>query len=547
MRLRCHNFKKWILAGGLFGLLAVSNLAGAAVKADGDRWVVSPSALVQIRYGTESKQNFAGKEPVTILRGKAANAGSAWLLRYDLSGVAQRETLYASIWIKGKAMGPGISPFFVVYRVANDWDPATVTGATAPARLSRVAEVVIRKNTDGAISLPVTAAVSAGLKSGQVSFLIEMRSAPGASQSVEFNGEAPLAIAKAAGLGLDEVGLMRPVWKGGTMVNETVLPIAHAGRPADGNLAMTPTRILSVRNYALDKTYQERKDYVVDGRTIRLPRGSAIPFFQADELYPTNANAQPGVFKTVDGGYLTFTESAFFNDRQMAVTYEHAASAWAGPVPTPAADLLPGTFARLKAGGPLKMLIFGDSISFGASASGKAGRPPFLPRWCDLLTGALHRFYQADVDTVNASLGGSTSDWGRESVAGLVANEKPDLTILGFGMNDGARMPVAAFTENIRHIMSVIRRENPGAEFILLMSFQPNARWRDLSLMREYLEALRALEGPGVALADLWSMHGYLLGQKTYEDMTGNHVNHPNDFMVRVYAQVLAARLGVQP
>jgi hypothetical protein len=27
--------------------------------------------------------------------------------------------------------------------------------------------------------------------------------------------------------------------------------------------------------------------------------------------------------------------------------------------------------------------------------------------------------------------------------------------------------------------------------------------------------------------------------------MTGNHVNHPNDFMVRVYAQAVLATLGV--
>ena len=61
-----------------------------------------------------------------------------------------------------------------------------------------------------------------------------------------------------------------------------------------------------------------------------------------------------------------------------------------------------------------------------------------------------------------------------------------------------------------------------------------------------YLEALKALEGPGVAVADMWSMHGYLLKHKTYWDMTGNHVNHPNDFLVRIYAQTLLATLGVE-
>jgi hypothetical protein len=125
--------------------------------------------------------------------------------------------------------------------------------------------------------------------------------------------------------------------------------------------------------------------------------------------------------------------------------------------------------------------------------------------------------------------------------------EKPDLVILGFGMNDGAGVPVETFVENTRAMMDTVREANPAAEFVLLMSFQPNSRWRDFGPMPEYLAALRAMEGPGVALADLWSMHGYLLQHKDYADMTGNHVNHPNDFMVRVYAQVLAARLGVLP
>jgi hypothetical protein len=63
--------------------------------------------------------------------------------------------------------------------------------------------------------------------------------------------------------------------------------------------------------------------------------------------------------------------------------------------------------------------------------------------------------------------------------------------------------------------------------------------------MTAYRDTLRSMEGPGVAVADLWEMHGELLGQKSYEDTTGNHVNHPNDFIVRLYAQVVLARLGV--
>lgn len=35
-------------------------------------------------------------------------------------------------------------------------------------------------------------------------------------------------------------------------------------------------------------------------------------------------------------------------------------------------------------------------------------------------------------------------------------------------------------------------------------------------------------------------MHTHLLRLKRYWDMTGNNINHPNDFLARVYAQVVS-------
>jgi hypothetical protein len=34
-------------------------------------------------------------------------------------------------------------------------------------------------------------------------------------------------------------------------------------------------------------------------------------------------------------------------------------------------------------------------------------------------------------------------------------------------------------------------------------------------------------------------MHTTLLESKRYYDMTGNNVNHPNDFLARMYAQTI--------
>jgi lysophospholipase L1-like esterase len=306
--------------------------------------------------------------------------------------------------------------------------------------------------------------------------------------------------------------------------------------------------VISVKNYALDTTYVEGRDYTVDGRTIRLTKNSSIPFLNYSDLYHSNPKAKPNAMQSkIDSNlYVTFSETAFFNDRQLAVTYEHD-EPWGGPVPKSAKKLLPKSFQTLEKGRPLKLAVFGDSISVGASASGKCVRAPWLPRWGDLVAAELERKYGSDIDYINPSLGGMIASWGRDTVDGLLSHEKPDLVVIGFGMNDaGKPFTTEEFVANTQAIMDSIRAQNADAEFILLMSFQNNPKWRSLDPMIGYLKALKALEGPGVAVADMWTMHGYLLENKTYWDMTGNHVNHPNDFLVRVYAQTLLATLGVE-
>jgi hypothetical protein len=497
--------KKW-----MFVILALAGAVCAQVEDQGWRFVVHPEA-------------------VNLL------AAGAVQIDYDLSEVPLETSLNSVIWYKLRASGEGSNPAFAVWAV----DAAGV-------KLEYVTEVTVAADTQRSVPFPVYDYMRRHLKDGSVSFRIEPRGAPGFSQSVEFVETPMLAIVKAQTPNYDLQELLAPVWKGNHMANETILPTSYAGQPAEANLAFVPSKIISVKNYALDKTYEEGEDYTVDGRTIRLTDRSSIPFFNYTDLYHNNPNAKPQTMKTVDGGFLTFSESALFNDKQLAVTYEHD-EPWNGPVPKPAKKQLPKSFQALETGRPFKLVVFGDSISGGGSASGRTVRAPWMPRWSDLVAAELGRRYGSDIDYINSSLGGMVSAWGRKTVDGLVAYEKPDLIILGFGMNDaGFSVPSESFAANTQAIMDSIREQNPDAEFILLMSFQNNSKWRSLEPMIDYLEVLKAMEGPGVTVVDMWTMHGYLLKNKTYWDMTGNHVNHPNDFLVRVYAQTLLAALGVE-
>ena len=53
-------------------------------------------------------------------------------------------------------------------------------------------------------------------------------------------------------------------------------------------------------------------------------------------------------------------------------------------------------------------------------------------------------------------------------------------------------------------------------------------------IFSEYMDALIA---PGIAKADMTNMQKELLKHKRYIDITGNNINHPNDFFHRMHAQ----------
>jgi hypothetical protein len=95
-------------------------------------------------------------------------------------------------------------------------------------------------------------------------------------------------------------------------------------------------------------------------------------------------------------------------------------------------------------------------------------------------------------------------------------------------------------------MMDGVLRLNPGAEFILVATMVGNPEWT-ASSMEHYLayrEKLLALQSDSVAVADMTSIWLEFLKHKTLHDITGNGVNHPNDFGHRVYAQVILSLLS---
>lgn len=127
-----------------------------------------------------------------------------------------------------------------------------------------------------------------------------------------------------------------------------------------------------------------------------------------------------------------------------------------------------------------------------------------------------------------------------------VISRAPDAVFLGLGMNDGALTP----TQHIKNIRMMIERiwsALPDTEICLVTPMLANSEvqgfyCRQAEFEFEYLKLLEDCRKEGqkkLCVANVTKLHKQLLEYKRYYDMTGNNVNHPNDFLSRVYAQTV--------
>lgn len=344
---------------------------------------------------------------------------------------------------------------------------------------------------------------------------------------------------------------LRPFWRSTTMDGESVLFIKYAedDQPR-ASLLFEPTRIPLVCNSSGEVTYKEGRDYLWKPGTkeIVLPAGSRIIFKTPQDLRRP-AKSQRFALTHRDGnGEILFGPTHQYHDMQTLVSYTHRGDEWARPKPSFAGDRLPRTIRKLTQKQPLVIALLGDSISTGCNASGWANVAPRQPPYQDLLVRNLKATYGAEVTLKNFAVGGTDTAWGLRTIDKVV-EAKPDLVILAFGMNDAARRPAKDYQANIRGMVDAVRKAHRETEFILVATMLGNKDWTHLrhELFPQYRDALAGLCGPGVALADMTSIWAEMLKRKKNWDLTGNGVNHPNDFGHRVYAQVLSSLLIPSP
>lgn len=336
-----------------------------------------------------------------------------------------------------------------------------------------------------------------------------------------------------------QINPMNPFWKGRVSYHESVLMVSKDGGLPEARLLFKPKKILRVSNSGLTTTFKKGKDWKYEKGKLKLLPGSAAASMTSRELAPDS-----GRFARVSGGYVLHHEGSFFHEKQLAVTYRHKKNVWNGPLPDYAGDRLSETLSKLQAKKDLHILLFGDSIAAGANASGKSDAPPYLPTWGVLFVDRLKEHYQTEIKFTNTAVGGKNSKWGAEEALTSVVRHHPDLVVIAFGMNDGTgKMSAEEFKTHISSIMKQTRDVNPRVEFILVSTMLANPESRFVGTQRDFKRVLDELTGSGCALVDMTAVHDELLQRKSYQDLTGNNINHPNDYLIRWYAQFLAGSL----
>ncbi len=357
-----------------------------------------------------------------------------------------------------------------------------------------------------------------------------------------------------------------PVWQGKRMYHESVMYLEDE---VSARLFYKPTEIIAVLSYDYQTEYLRGVDWDVEGDClIRLP-GSRIPYYPLEKYYPKENKEGQSFACTVEGHpYLAFGEQDTFQKAQISVSYRHNGE-WTGRIPENHHSDFARFFHKLEHGKEATVVFYGDSITTGCNSTGTYHQAPYTPCFPYMIACEIAKKYgytvSVDADHnmettnpplsgdyvlhyVNTAVGGKESNWGLANAKERVSAYHPDLLVLAFGMNDGGKS-AEQYISLTQKIVVAVRADVPDVDICLISTMLPH--WRAAGFFGHQAEYESVLEefaskSHAVAVAPMTSVHQSLLARKEYYAMTGNNINHCNDFLARVYAMTVLETLGIK-
>lgn len=310
-----------------------------------------------------------------------------------------------------------------------------------------------------------------------------------------------------------------PFWKGNTVFNEAVCPIANKDGSFTYTLMYDPDEIIYVYDGTFSRYYEEGKDFTVSGNKITILDDGKIDRFSLDQAY--------------SGDKLYF-------ESYLNVTYTHS-DTWDYNIPENKSESLPKTSAAIKNNENFNVVFFGDSIAGGANSSSYRGFYPNAPYWWEQIEDCLRENYNfSNLNVYDISEGGSTAGGMINTFKNNVLSYNPDLIFIEFGVNDAQNGETSGYKNALTTMINAAKAKNPNCEIVLVSPFYSNTEVYSDSEFEVCQDACLELEAQydGVVCADVTAMHRSLRTAKRHYDITGDNVCHPNDYFSRVYAQV---------
>lgn len=341
--------------------------------------------------------------------------------------------------------------------------------------------------------------------------------------------------------------LFEPAWRSQVVHRESsVLLAKEAGAAIEARLAFPAAELLEVRSADGRLRFEIGTDVTLsdDGCRVIFQDPKSIPVLTEAELYPPQDAPNSYRHRVSNPEQnLMYGPGRFFHDRDVEISYRRA------DVPSQELEVsfLMRMFDKLAAGGRLNLAISGDSISTGLDASEKVWAEPRQAGFAELVAAALQSRSRGEVRLTNRAVAGWSVSNGVADLPELLRSD-PDLVIVAYGMNDVGRRDPSWFQQQTRELIEGIRAAKSECEIVLVAPMLGNREWvhTPREMFGPYRDALRELTGPGIVLADMTEVWTRLLERKHDLDLTGNGLNHPNDFGHRLYAQAILEAIGMR-
>ena len=366
--------------------------------------------------------------------------------------------------------------------------------------------------------------------------------------------------------------VMQNIFGGTQSLKETVMFLDKG----DVKSLLFPIKeIVSVTSYDGKKVYEEGKDYVVEDGKLKITADSSIKVITSEKYYN-----HAGSIIMMNGKPMFWGESQV-KQWQISVTYTHDAP-WEDYVQESQLEVYQDFVKKLIAGEDVTVFFHGDSITWGACSTFAENVQPKQGAYSMLFVEALADLFDYTVTYVNTGLVASmpchtvptqnyvagergtityvnTAIGGWGSADGVKNLDKfikepiqkygCDLFVLGYGMNDGGLAATATKT-NVKKIIEGVLEVKPEASIMIVSTMTPHSgsNWDHAPIKQQEKQLLSLSknfrnDGTPCAVACVHSVSVAVQKHKTFNDYSGNNINHPNDWFYRVYAQTLLQTL----